>query len=31
MTVADLAAYLSQTTDEKTRWKTFWEFLEEYR
>jgi hypothetical protein len=31
MTVADLAAYLSQTTDEKTRWKTLWEFLEEYR
>ena len=31
MTVADLAVYLSQTTDEKTRWKTFWEFLEEYR
>ena len=31
MTVTDLAVYLSQTTDEKTRWKTFWEFLEEYR
>ena len=27
MTVADLAAHLSQTTDEKTRWKTFGEFL----
>jgi hypothetical protein len=23
--------YLSRTGDEKTRWKTFWEFLEEYR
>ena len=31
MTVADLAEHLSQTPDEKTRWKTFWEFLEEYR
>ena len=31
MTVADLAVHLSQTADEKTRWKTFWEFLEEYR
>ncbi len=31
MTVADLAVHLSQTTDEKTRWKTFWEFLEEDR
>jgi len=31
MTVADLAAHLSQTIDEKTRWKIFWEFLEEYR
>ena len=31
MTVADLAVHLLQTTDEKTRWKTFWEFLEEYR
>ena len=31
MTVADLAVLLSQTTDEKTRWKIFWEFLEEYR
>lgn len=31
MTVADLAVYLSQMTDEKIRWKTFWEFLEEYR
>jgi hypothetical protein len=31
MTVADLAVHLSQTTDEKTRWKMFWEFLEEYR
>jgi hypothetical protein len=27
MTVADLAAHLSRTTDEKTRWKIFWEFL----
>jgi hypothetical protein len=31
MTVADLAGHLSRTSDEKTRWKTFWEFLEEYR
>jgi hypothetical protein len=31
MRVADLAVYLSQATDEKTRWKTFWEFLEEFR
>jgi hypothetical protein len=31
MTVADLAVHLSQTTDEKIRWKIFWEFLEEYR
>jgi hypothetical protein len=31
MTVADLAGHLSRTGDEKTRWKTFWEFLEEYR
>jgi len=31
MTVANLAGYLSRTSDEKTRWKTFWEFLEEYR
>lgn len=31
MTVADLAVHLSRTTDAKTRWKTFWEFLEEYR
>jgi len=27
MTVADLAVHLLQKTDEKTRWKTFWEFL----
>jgi hypothetical protein len=31
MTVAVLAAHLARTGDEKTRWKTFWEFLEEYR
>ena len=31
MTVADLAAYLSQAEDDKTRWKLVWEFLEEYR
>lgn len=31
MTVADLAARLAQTTSEKTQWKIFWEFLEEYR
>jgi hypothetical protein len=31
MTVADLAVHLAQTTDEKIRWKIFWEFLEEYR
>jgi hypothetical protein len=31
MTIADLAVHLARTTDEKTRWKIFWEFLEEYR
>jgi hypothetical protein len=31
MTVADLSVHLSRTSDEKTRWKLFWEFLEEYR
>ena len=31
MTVADLAARLSQATDDRTRWKLVWEFLEEYR
>jgi hypothetical protein len=31
MTVADLAMHLTQMADEKTRWKIFWEFLEEYR
>jgi hypothetical protein len=31
MTVADLAAHLSRTTDDRTRWKLVWEFLEEYR
>jgi hypothetical protein len=31
MTIADLATHLSQTTDDKTRWKLVWEFLEEYR
>ncbi len=31
MTIADLAMHLSQTTDDKTRWKLVWEFLEEYR
>ena len=31
MTVADLAACLSRTGDDKTRWKLVWEFLEEYR
>ena len=31
MTVADLAVHLAQTANEKTRWKIFWEFLEEYR
>jgi hypothetical protein len=31
MTVADLAAQLMLTGDDKTRWKLFWEFLEEYR
>lgn len=31
MTVADLAAHLLQTADDKTRWKLVWEFLEEYR
>jgi hypothetical protein len=28
MTVADLAAYLAQTADDKTRWKLVWEFDE---
>jgi hypothetical protein len=31
MTVADLSVHLSRTSDQKTRWKLFWEFLEEYR
>jgi hypothetical protein len=31
MTVADLAARLLGTADDKTRWKLVWEFLEEYR
>lgn len=31
MTAADLAAYLSQAEDDKTRWKLVWEFLKEYR
>jgi hypothetical protein len=31
MTLADLADRLSQTADEKIRWKLVWEFLEEYR
>lgn len=31
MTVADLAVHLSQTTDDRIRWKLVWEFLEEYR
>jgi hypothetical protein len=31
MTVADLAAHLSRTTDDRIRWKLVWEFLEEYR
>lgn len=31
MTVADLAAHLSRTSDDKLRWKLVWEFLEEYR
>ena len=31
MTVADLAACLSRTGDDKNRWKLVWEFLEEYR
>ena len=31
MTIADLAMHLSQTTDDKIRWKLVWEFLEEYR
>ena len=29
MTVADLAVYLSQTVDEKTRWKTVSAYLGE--
>ena len=31
MTVAGLAMHLARTADQKTRWKIFWEFLEEYR
>ena len=31
MTVADLAARLSRTADDKMRWKLVWEFMEEYR
>jgi RecB family exonuclease len=31
MTMADLAMHLSQTTDDKIRWKLVWAFLEEYR
>ncbi len=31
MTVAHLAARLSGTADDRTRWKLVWEFLEEYR
>jgi hypothetical protein len=31
MTIADLAVHLVRHTDEKTRWKYVWEFLEEYR
>ena len=31
MTLADLGRCLARVDDAKTRWKTFWEFLEEYR
>lgn len=31
MTVAALAVHLSETGDDKIRWKLVWEFLEEYR
>ena len=31
MTIADLALHLIQATDDRTRWKLVWEFLEEYR
>jgi hypothetical protein len=31
MTIADLALHLSSATDDRTRWKLVWEFLEEYR
>ena len=31
MTVADLASYLTQAAEDRTRWKLVWEFLEEYR
>ena len=31
MTLADLALHLTQATDDRTRWKLVWEFLEEYR
>jgi hypothetical protein len=31
MTMAELAGRLSRQADEKLRWKTLWEFQEEYR
>ena len=31
MTVADLAARVSQADDDGVRWKLVWEFMEEYR
>ncbi|MDX6334145.1 MAG: hypothetical protein QOG05_1485, partial [Streptosporangiaceae bacterium] len=31
MTLAELAAHMVQVSDERTRWKLVWEFLEEYR
>lgn len=31
MTIADLAARLSATAEDGTRWRLAWEFLEEYR
>ncbi len=31
MTLADLAGHLSRATEDRTRWKLVWEFVEEYR
>jgi hypothetical protein len=31
MTIADLAGHVHAATDDQTRWRLVWEFLEEYR